>query len=168
MNEVTISEYELNIILTALFLMGIDRDEKTAETFHNVYLKLQLLQTNGFQTPRLIYHQTGGHTVIIFGSEKANTIVKDSYQQQQEEAIGLYLEDALEIATRINLDGRDLAEWFINAVDLTCYEHLEAFMALMVEYATDNSLMPQAYYDLVKFRDRVTAAVNGEEEDSDD
>lgn len=106
--------------------------------------------------------------MIIFGSDAASIIIKDSYLIDQENTVGLYMEDALQVATRINMDGHDLAEWFITAVDLCGYERLEGFMDEMVTYAIDNNIMPQAYYDLVKFKHLVTQAINGPAENDDE
>lgn len=85
--------------------------------------------------------------MIPFGSPQAFDVIQEDRRFQLRDDLHHHMDRVLEIASELQLPGKDLANEFLDAYECVDYD-LTGFIAVVYEYAADNALMPQEYYSL--------------------
>lgn len=96
---------------------------------------------------------------IYFGSEQAEA------QRAHDERVRLLaeqeycLERAVEIAEKAGQSGKELADWFLEAIIMVDFGDINGVAESIMAYALENGTMPDSYYRLVNFQESVKEAL---------
>lgn len=98
---------------------------------------------------------------IDFCSPQALIQLQNDRRVQLLDKLSEALITALDIASQLNLPGKELADEVLYACDYCDYQgfRLTDFIGRIFDYGGENALMPLEYYTLLKFKYAVTEAV---------